>query len=149
MQMLASLFDRLTDYAPGTSREVPPPEGEQLREYNASVARDLTNLLNTRRSETDIPIQFEQSRESLAAYGVADFATAPMRSEIIERAIEQAIRLFEPRLSRVQVTVAPSDNLNFSCRISGMLRVAVGAVPVVYDAEMPVESRRFQVKVRR
>lgn len=145
MAIIASLFDRLTDYEPRNSREVPPPEWEQLREYKLSVARDLTNLLNTRRSESDIPEEFEHTRASLAAYGVQDFTTAPMDREEIRRAIERTIRLFEPRLSRAQVTLVEGSHFQFSFRISGMLKMDVGAEPVVYDADLPKESRRFQV----
>jgi len=140
-----SLFDRLTDYDPRNSREVPPPEWEQLRAHKESVARDLTNLLNVRRSDKDIPEDFVYTRESLAAYGVVDFTTAPMDREDIRRAIERAVRLFEPRLSRVQVIVIEGGDLRFSFRISAILRIEVGMEPVVYDADLPKDSRRFQV----
>jgi len=140
-----SLFDRLTDYDPRNSREVPPPEWEQLRLHKESVARDLTNLLNVRRSAQDIPENFVQTRESLVAYGVEDFTTAPMDREAIRRAIERTVRLFEPRLSRVQVILVESGDLNFAFRISGLLRIDVGLEPVVYDADLPKDSRWFQV----
>jgi type VI secretion system protein ImpF len=145
MAILASLFDRLTDHEPRNTREVPPPEWEQLREYKASVARDLTNLLNIRRSESDIPEEFAYTRESLAAYGVQDFTTAPMDREGVRRAIERTVRIFEPRLSRVQVTLVEGGSFQLSFRISAILRTDAGVEPVVYDAELPKESRRFQV----
>jgi len=144
-RVVASLFDRLTDYEPLISREIPPAESEQLRLHKDSVARDLTNLLNTRRREADIPEEFTYTRESLAAYGVQDFTTAPMDRDAIRRAVERTVRLFEPRLSRVQVAVVEGSDFKFSFRISGMLRVDVGLEPVVYDAELPKESRRFRV----
>jgi type VI secretion system protein ImpF len=144
-RVIASLFDRLTDYEPRNSREVPPPESDQLRLHKDSVARDLTSLLNTRRSEADIPEQFRYTRESLAAYGVQDFTTAPMDREAVRRALERAVRLFEPRLSRVQVTLAEGSDLTLSFRIYGMLRIDLGVEPVVYDAELPKETRRFRV----
>ena len=147
--IVGSLFDRLTDENPRNSREVLPPEQEQRKRHKASVARDLTNLLNTRRSESDIPEEFVRTRESLAAYGVQDFALAPMDREAIRRAVERSVRLFEPRLSRVQVAVIESGDFTYSFRISGMLRVDTGIEPVVYDAELPKESRRFQVMAGR
>src|SRR6202049_4550322 len=122
MAIVNSLFDRLTDSEPRNSREVQAPEWEQFREYKQSVARDLTNLLNTRRSENDIPQEFERTRESLAAYGVQDFAIAPLDDETIRRSVERAVRLFEPRLSRVQVAIVKSGDFTYSFRISGMLR---------------------------
>ena len=140
-----SLFDRLTDYDPRNSREVPPSEWEQLRAHKESVARDLTNLLNVRRSDLDIPEEFVNTRQSVAAYGVEDFTTAPMDREAIRRVVERTVRLFEPRLTRVQVTLIDSGDLKFSFRISGILRIDVGMEPVVYDADLPKDSRRFQV----
>jgi type VI secretion system protein ImpF len=147
--VIASLFDRLTDYDPRNSREILPPDWEQLRAHKDSIARDLTNLFNTRRSEGDIPEEFELTRQSLAAYGVDDFTTAPMDREAIRRAIERTVRLFEPRLNRVLVTVEKSPDFKFSFRISAMLRVDVGLEPVVYDAELPKESQRFRVMASR
>lgn len=145
MAIVASLFDRLTDYEPRNSREVPPSEWEQLREYKLGVARDLTNLLNTRRSESDIPEEFEATRQSLAAYGLQDFTTAPIDRDAIRRAMERTIRIFEPRLHRVLVTLVEGGDFKFSFRITGMLRVETTLEPVVYDADLPKESRRFQV----
>jgi type VI secretion system protein ImpF len=144
-RVVASLFDRLTDYEPRNSREAPLHESDQLRLYRESVAQDLTNLLNTRRSQADIPEEFRYSRESLAAYGIQDFTTAPMDREAMRRAIEGAVRLFEPRLTRVQVTVIEGGDLKLSYRISAVLRLDMGLEPVVYDAELPKESRRFRV----
>jgi predicted component of type VI protein secretion system len=68
-----------------------------------------------------------------------------MDREAIRRAVERTVRRFEPRLSRVQVTEVESGDFTFSFRISGMLRVDLRAEPVVYDAELPAESRRFRV----
>jgi type VI secretion system protein ImpF len=144
--VIASLFDRLTDAEPRNTREVLPPERDQREAYKASVARDLTHLLKTRRSEADIPEEFENTRESLAAYGVQDFTMAPMDREAIRRAVERTVRRFEPRLARVQVSEIEGGDLTFSFRISGMLRVDIGAEPVVYDADLPTASRQFQVK---
>jgi type VI secretion system protein ImpF len=136
-RVAASIFDRLTDYDPRNSHEVPRPEAEQFRSHKESVARDLTSLLNTRRSQADIPEEFVFTRESLAAYGVEDFTTAPMDREAIRRAIERTVRLFEPRLVRVQVELVEGGDFTFSFRISGMLRIDLGLEPVVYDADLP------------
>src|SRR5580698_3350215 len=98
--IVASLFDRLTDGEPANSREVPPTEWDQRESYRLSVARDLTNLLNTRLNEADIPEEFELSRDSILAYGLQDFTVAPVDRETVRRGVERTIRRFEPRLSR-------------------------------------------------
>lgn len=142
-RVILSLFDRLTADQPNL-RDAASPEGD-LRTHEQSVARDLTNLLNVRRSELDIPEEFVQTRESVAAYGIEDFTTAPMDRESIRRAIERTVRLFEPRLSRVQVTLIDRGDLKFFFRISALLRMDTGMEPVVYDADLPKESRRIRV----
>jgi type VI secretion system protein ImpF len=144
-RVVPSLFDRLTDKEPRNTREVLPPSGEQLREYKNTIARDLTNLLNTRRSDGTIPEEFDETRKSLAAYGLQDFTTAPMDREAIRSAVERTIRLFEPRLTRVQVTLDQRSGMRFSYRIFGMLRINLGSEPVAYDAELPAETRRFRI----
>jgi type VI secretion system lysozyme-like protein len=144
MAIAGSLLSRLTDLEPRNSREVQPPEWEQIREYKESVARDLTNLLNTRRSEADIPEDFPATRECVAAYGIQDFTVAPMDREAIRRAVERSVRIFEPRLTRVSVALEGND-FQFSFRITAFLRVDTGVEPVVYDADLPKESRRFRV----
>ncbi len=143
--IVASLFDRLTDSEPANSREVPPPEWDQRENYRLSVARDLTNLLNTRRNEADIPEEFELTRESILAYGLQDFTVAPVDRETVRRGVERTIRRFEPRLSRVQVVVTETNSLTYSFRISAVLRLDLSAEPVEFDASLPVESRRFRV----
>lgn len=147
--MFPSLFDCLTDLEPRNSKESFQPASEQIRALQASVARDLTDLLNTRRSESDIPDEFELTQYSIAAYGVQDFTAAAVDRESVRRAIERSVRAFEPRLARAQVSVAESGDFVFAFRISGALRIDAGFEPVVYDAELPVESRRFKVTTGR
>lgn len=141
----ASLFDRLTDYDPRNSREAPPPRSEQFQNYKEGVARDLTNLLNVRRSDADIPEAFPYTRESIAAYGVQDFTTAPIERDEIRRSIERTVRIFEPRLSRVQVSLIEAGVFNVAFRITGLLRIITGLEPVVYDADLPKDARRIRV----
>lgn len=147
-RVVASLFDRLTDYEPRNSREVPPPASDQRAAHRASVARDLTNLLNVRLREDEIPQEFENARESILAYGIEDFATSQMQREAIRRSIERTVRRFEPRLSRLEVTEIDGMDFTFSYSITGTLRGDVGLEPIVFDADLPCASGRFQVKAR-
>jgi type VI secretion system protein ImpF len=144
--VVGSLFDRLTDFEPRNPREAPWSRPDQLNLLKVSIARDLTDLLNTRRSEADIPEEFELTRDSVAAYGVQDFTAAPVDREAVRRTIESSIRRFENRLIRVHVNLAESTDFIFAFRISGVLRVQLMFEAVVYDAELPVASRRFQVR---
>jgi type VI secretion system protein ImpF len=144
-QVVASLFDRLTDLEPRSRRDVPPTSWEQMQQLKNAVARDLTNLLNTRRSETDIPEQFEKTNQSVAAYGIQDFTSSPVDGEQMRRAIEKAVRTFEPRLTHVSVQMRNAGEFELEFRISAMLHIDVRNEPVVFDTILPKHSRRFHV----
>jgi type VI secretion system protein ImpF len=153
-----SLFDRLTDYEPRQSREVPLPQWDQIDNYKAAVARDLANLLNTWRRLDEIPEQFQSARESVLGYGLPDYTAGTMDYEQIRRAIERAIRTFEPRLSRVDVAIdsTPPNRpepgravFRVTFRISAVLHIGGGTEPVVFDGILPKETPRFRVTVGR
>jgi type VI secretion system protein ImpF len=152
----ASLFDRLTDYEPRVTREVPPTDSEQRELFKAGVARDLADLLNTIRRSDEIPESYSRTRASILAYGMPDFTAAPMDEEAIRSTIESVVRTFEPRLSQIEVAFdvirqrQPADLVfSFSFRIVAILRTDFGSEPVIYDAVLPKQRPRFQVTVGR
>ena len=144
-RLVPCLFDRLTDLEPRSRREIPLTAWEQMQQIKQSVARDLTNLLNTRRSEADIPEEFEKTNQSVAAYGIQDFTSSPVDGEQMRRAIEKSARTFEPRLTHVAVQMRKSGEFELEFRIVAMLRIDVRSEPVVFDTILPKHSRRFQV----
>ena len=144
-QITPTLFDRLTDREPRVKTDLPATSWEQLKDFKEAVARDLSNLLNVRRSELDIPEEFEETNRSIAAYGMLDFSASPVDSDQMRRAMEQCIRKFEPRLSRVVVHLSETVPLRLEFRISAYLQIDVRSEPVLYDASLPMHSRRFQV----
>ena len=145
MAILLSLFDRLTDDQPKVRVEGPRNEWDQMAALKRGVARDLTNLLNTRINEDDIPAEYDHARRSVAAFGVQDYTRSPLEGDDIRRAIERAIKNFEPRLTRVRVQVSLAGDMALSFRITAQLKADLGAGPVLFDAELPKQSRRFHV----
>jgi len=146
-----SLMERLTDEhpdAPDTARERWPG----LPELVMSVRSHLETLLNTRRSEQDLDVRFEQCNNSVLAYGIMDFTSIslsdPGERERLRRSIERALRLFEPRLSRVDVKLTGPENntqsLDFS--IEGLLRIEPEPAPVFFDASLAKDARHFSVR---
>lgn len=125
--------------------------GEQVREYKAAVCRDLTALLNTRRAEADFDPSYEESVNSLLSFGIADFTSFNLNSGIeqerVRRSIERAIRQFEPRLTMVEVSIGPIDQLKPVLRfqITGLLRTETVTEPVAFDASLRRDSRRISV----
>jgi type VI secretion system lysozyme-like protein len=135
----------LTDLEPRLRRDVALTHWEQMQQIKRCVARDLTDLLNTRRSESDIAEEFERTRRSVAAYGMQDFTSSPVDGEQMRRAIEKCVRTFEPRLTHVTVQMQETGDFRLEFRIVALLRVDVRSEPVVFDTVLPKHSRRFQV----
>src|SRR5690348_13137633 len=110
-----SLLDRLIDSQPGALQEQPMNEWEQLRSFKASLCRDLSALLNTRRAELDFDPVYQESTDSLLSFGITDFTAYNLKNAVdqeqVRRSIERAIRQFEPRLTRVAVSVEEPDPL--------------------------------------
>ncbi len=82
-----------------------------------SIIRDLEMLLNTRREESLVPPEFEQTATSIVNFGIPDLSKCgslrlgPEQTKLC-RWIEDAIRNFEPRLGNVAVRVVDRENVN-------------------------------------
>jgi type VI secretion system lysozyme-like protein len=82
-----------------------------------SITRNVEMLLNTRREESLIPPEFEETAASIVNFGVPDLAkcgslrSGPEQNRLC-RWIEEAIRIFEPRLCNVAVRVLDRENVN-------------------------------------
>ena len=151
MAIRSSIFDRLTDEHPDLTREIYVSPWEEERRLHTSLCRDLTFLLNTRRAESDLPLEFKQVAASVCNFGIPDFTayslTNPLDQEKTERAIEQTIRQFEPRLTNVSVKLVPYDPQQpvppaLEFQIEAVLRVEPYE-PVQYKAVLRRESRQF------
>jgi len=140
-----SILDRLTE------KQAPASSWDEMREIKRSLCDDLAALLNTRRAEEDFDEQYEQAANSVLTYGVTDFTsynlTNTIEQERLRRSIERAIRLFEPRLTRVNVILEEPDPLRPVLRfqIEAVLRMETPGEPVVFDAMLYRDSRRISV----
>lgn len=149
--MPLSLLDRLTD---------PQPEKPDLsinslayrRALEESVCRDLNALLNNRRVEGEVDSKFEQANKSLLTYGVVDFTsfnlTSQLDQERVRQSIERAIRQFEPRLSRVTVILDPLDisKAVLHLQIEAILRNDFRRDPISLGMTLRMDSRRILVE---
>lgn len=151
VDVVPSLLDRLTDLDPESKKEVRSNPWEEMREYKASLCRDLSALLNTRRAEEDFPPGYEEATNSLLSFGVVDFTTYDLMNGIeqerVRRSIERAVRQFEPRLVSVTVSIEEPDPLKpvLQFQIAAMLRTEPAAESVVFDVTLQRESRRMAV----
>ena len=101
--------ERLTDDDPHSSEESRNNRVVSLPRYKEAVLRDLRWLLNTRKLREREGIErFPEAAESVLNYGIADFCgltTSQIRIGELERALEQALKLFEPRIIRHSLKV--------------------------------------------
>jgi type VI secretion system lysozyme-like protein len=82
-----------------------------------SIARDLEMLLNTRRQQSLVPEEFEETAASIVNFGLPDLAQCGNLRSSSEQAkvcrwIEEAIRNFEPRLTNPTVRVIDRENVS-------------------------------------
>lgn len=152
IRITPSILDRLIDYEPRNSREAPKSRVKSLEELKQAVRRDLEWLLNTRSYPDDIPENLEEVNHSLAIYGLPDFTARSIKSlteqKRLIKALETAIKVFEPRLMSVRVRLDPLDDndRNLRFRIDAQLKVEPIPEPVTFDTVLQMGSGEFEIK---
>jgi type VI secretion system protein ImpF len=118
----------------------------------AAVKRDLEWLLNSRRVVSKHPTDLKPLGQSLVTYGLPDLASfrpgAAGDQEQLRLAMQEAIRRFEPRLSRVRVRLeagfTPDRSIRF--RIDALLRVEPEPEPVAFDSVLRLDDQTFEIR---
>jgi type VI secretion system protein ImpF len=152
VRITPSVLDRLLDYEPELSREPPASRAKSLRQLKQALKRDLEWLLNTRHSADELPPELKELNASLAAYGLPDFTTASIKNagdqKMMRRALENAIRIFEPRLEDLVVTLEPLDGIErvMRFRIDARLKVEPVPEPVTFDTVLQLGSGQIIVQ---
>jgi type VI secretion system protein ImpF len=151
--LLPSIIDRLIDDDPTVSREAPKTNLQVLRDLKLAVRRDLENLLNTRCRPMTWPEDLVELESSLVNYGIPDFTGSNLRAsedpDILFRAIESAIRNFEPRLTLVRVE--PIDNQDqvdraLRFRIDAILHVEPVEEKILFNSRLETSTGTYQVE---
>jgi type VI secretion system protein ImpF len=146
-----SVLDRLVDFEPEIKAEPPVSRSKALRQVKQALRRDLEWLLNTRRA-FEVPDELPLLADSLLAYGLPDFSNVTVKDAgdqyNLTRALETALRRFEPRLEDVVVSVANSSALEraFRFRIEARLRIDPVPEPISFDTTLQLGSGNFAVK---
>ena len=148
-----SILDRLLDDEPEVAREPLHQRFQGVRQLKRAVTRDLEALLNTRQEQlTALPVACSEVQRSLLTYGLPDFTAwsllSPADRQRLRRALEQAIATFEPRLTRVQVTLEPPREYErvVRFRIEALLRVEPAPEPVSFDAVLQLHTQEYVVR---
>lgn len=152
VRVTPSVLDRLLDYEPELSREPLASRAKSLRQFKQAVRRDLEWLLNTRQIAGGLPTDLKETNDSLAAYGLPDFTTLSIESDVdlkqIKREVEETIRRFEQRLENVVVSFEagrPAERgLHF--RIDARLKVDPAPEPITFDTVLQLGSGQYLVR---
>ncbi|WP_158596059.1 type VI secretion system baseplate subunit TssE [Oleomonas cavernae] len=146
-----SVLDRLVEPATG-SGEVVRTRGASLRELKAAVRRDLEVLLNARQRCRSWAPDLAELEASLINFGIPDFTAGTFdsqtRIEALRRAIEEAIRRFEPRFESVSVEITGQDDTadrTFRIRVNAMMYADPAPEPIVLDSVLESATRTFAV----
>jgi type VI secretion system protein ImpF len=145
-----SLLDRLIDLEPESHHEIPPGPSELTRDFRAALCRDLSALLNTKRAKEVIERGFEEAANSLLTFGIIDFTGYNLQKSpdqnLLCRSIERAIRQFEPRLERVEVSIEETFSRRpvLRLQIAAVLRTGAGQA-IVFSTTVHRDSRRIAV----
>ncbi len=154
-----TVLDRLTDLAPKATADPTISLSESARQYKAGLRRDLEWLLNTRRI-TDVyeardpypPETYTELNSSVFTYGLQDTtsrsADNPVVRSTIKRQIEECVRLFEPRLTSVEVTLLPpaDDKRKVQFVIKAILRMEPDSERVLFDTTLDSSRGMFVVE---
>lgn len=147
-----SVLDRLIDPEPTVAADKPRSWAESVRELRAAVRRDLEWLLNTRQIAEPAADAYPEVQQSVYHFGLPDLTSlsadsADTRRRLV-RQVEECIRLFEPRLTGVRVSVIePKGERRHQVRfvIEGMLRMEPDPEHVVFDTILETVSGKFQL----
>jgi len=150
-KLLPSVLDRLIDDRPRDSLEGPGALPRKVSHVKDAVKRDLEWLLNSRQAVADLPDDLRQIDRSLLTYGLPDFTSTCLSNvsdqELLRRTVEEAIRRFEPRLSRVRVEVEAGRDVDRALRfrIDAMLNVEPEPEPITFDSVLQLNTKMFVI----
>lgn len=153
-QLSYSVFDRLCgpEYDSTMTKLDGEPNLEYVNRMTACVARDLQNLLNTRKMELNLP-ELPALRPSIVDYGVMDLSSITAGSkddqEKFRDSVLKAIENYEPRLKKVEVSIieeGPETRLIFHFKISAVLMIDPVPLKINFDSILPTDIRMFKVR---
>ena len=151
IRVTPSVLDRLIDLEPTVSTEAPKSRSTSLHDLKVSVRRDLEWLLNTRCHGDLDDVGNVEVRRSVAFYGLPDIMgmspKSPAEQKRLTKALEMAIKHFEPRFLNPKVTLDPVDDVDrqLKFRIEAKLDVEPTPEPIVFDTVLLTGSGEFAV----
>ena len=151
LRVTPSVLDRLIDLDPREGREAPKSRSTSLAELKQSIRRDLEWLLNTRCHTEALDDVATEAKRSVAFYGMPDIvgvnAQNHAEQQRLVKAMDTAIRFFEPRFLNLKVTMEPVSTVDrqLKFRIEASLDVDPAPEPIVFDTALQIGSGEFVI----
>ena len=143
-----SVLDRLMEDDAEAGR-AGTPWSRSVARLKASLRRDVEWLLNTRRTIEPLPEGAAELARSVHQFGLTDLSSLSADSGTsrrrLLREVEEAVALFEPRLSRVRVSPVESEGHEVRFVVEGVLQVEPEPEREACDTVLETASGPFRV----
>ena len=149
-----NLLDRLLDDDPSAAGDPPQAAGLQASRVKGSLARDLEELLNSRRLPEWELEGFPRCADSLLAFGISDLTRFNVKDPRSLRSLlehlRKTIERFEPRLGNVRVSLEQGREAGKALRfrVDALLRQQPGKPPVAYDGTVLLGTQSCLIQQR-
>lgn len=150
-----SVLDRLSEPAADEGWASPSWDAS-VRALKRSLFRDLEWLLNTRRTSETAPEDFSEVRRSVYHYGLPDLssrsADSPEVRRRLRREVENALEIFEPRLTGVRVRLVEEEGervQRIHLRVEGLLKMEPEPERIAFDTVLDIASGKIDVADQR
>jgi type VI secretion system protein ImpF len=148
-----SVLDRLIDGDPEAKSDPHVSRFESLNQFRKSIKRDLEFLLNAVRNAEPIPESYHEVKRSIHRYGLPDLNGVALENQQDEarllRSLEEAITMFEPRLSRVRVSAAERLSKKKAAllfHVDALLMIDPEPEPIAFDTVLEIAKGSYSVK---
>lgn len=151
-ELIPSVLDRLRTVRKDGSATPAGRRGTRLDDLKEAIMEDLKDLLNTKQFAGAIPPGLRHLPNSLLTFGLPDLTHASLASaddrSALKRAVEDAIRRFEPRLTHVVVALLEGREFDrgLRFRIDAALVVEPEPLPVTFNSVLDLATKSFEVK---
>lgn len=151
--VLPSLWDRLTDEAPGVPGDPPISRAESVARYRAAVLRDVELLLNSRQTIVEVPEALAPVAHSVFTYGLVDVTGMAVQSkagrERLVRWVRETVERHEPRLADVHVALVEAEpgripQVRFA--LSALLRMDPSPERVLFDTVLDLANGAYAMR---
>lgn len=142
-----SVLDRVTQV-----EDWPATRNQSVRFFRDALKRDLEWLLNTRKPPLPEISGHPAARDSVVNFGLPDINSMGFSSSSDQRtlraAIENCLRIFEPRLADVRVRLESTDTADRKLRfhIEGNMKLDPAPEEITFDTVLELTSGNYKVK---